>query len=182
MPKSSSTDAAIAATRDLTNALLHPSPVSPLSPISDSQHASLQQLSTTFHEITDPGPAKILTPTTVAKTPTVPPGFEPLPIPVPAAFTRVPSPPSTTPLSLPASLPRVPTQPHPPAPPAPAVDALPESPTKTYQARTSNAGQRRRQRHKAQRAATKQESKQNKKYESTASRPTTRSVSNPNRQ
>jgi hypothetical protein len=41
MPKSSSTDAAIAAAQDLTSALLHPSPASPLAPISDSQHAAL---------------------------------------------------------------------------------------------------------------------------------------------
>jgi hypothetical protein len=54
-------------------------------------------------------------------------------------------------------------------------------PSKTYQARTSNAGQRRRQRHKAQRAATKQAIKQKKKNESTTSRPTTRSVSNPSK-
>ena len=91
MPKSSSTGTAIAAARDLTNALLHPSPASPLSPISDSQHAALQQLSTIFNAITYPGPAKITTPTTVAKTPTVPPGFEPLPIHVPVALPRVPS-------------------------------------------------------------------------------------------
>ena len=165
---------------DLTNALLHPLPASPLSPISDSQHAALQQLSTIFHEITDPGPTKIPT-MIVAKTPTFPPVFEPLPIPIPAALPRVPSPRSTTPSPLSASLPRVQSQPRPPAPPAPAVDALPESPTETYQARTSNAGQRRRQRHKAQRAATKQASKQNKKNESTTSRPTTRSVSNPSK-
>jgi hypothetical protein len=44
-----------------------------------------------------------------------------------------------------------------------------------------NAGQRRRQQHKAQRAATKQASKQGKKYESTTSRPTTRSISNPSK-
>jgi len=112
MQKSSSTDAAIKAARDLTNALLHPSPASPLSPISDSQHAVLQQLSTIFIEITDPGPAKIPTPTTVT-TPTLHPGFEPLPMHVPAALPRVPSPPSTTPSLLPASIPRVPTQPRP---------------------------------------------------------------------
>ena len=100
MPKSSSTDGAIAAARDLTNALLHPSPASPLSPTSDCQHAALQQLSTIFNEITDPGPSKIPTPTTVAKTLTVPHGFEPLPISVPAALPRVPSPPSTTPSPL----------------------------------------------------------------------------------
>jgi hypothetical protein len=58
---------------------------------------------------------------------------------------------------------------------------LPESPTETYQARTRNAGQRRRQRHKAQRAATKQASKPDKKNESTTSRPTTRSISNPSK-
>jgi len=130
MPNSSSTDAAIAAARDLTNTLLHPSPASPLSPISDSQHAALQQLSTIFHEITDPGPAKIPTPMTVAKTTTVPPGFEPLPRPVSAALSRVPSPPSTTPSPLPASLPRVPTQPRLPAPPAAAVNAFPNCPAK----------------------------------------------------
>jgi hypothetical protein len=174
MPKSFSTDVAIAAARDLTKALLHPSPASPLSPISDSQHAALQQLSTIFNAITDTGPEKIPTPTTVAKTPTVPPGFEPLPIPVPAALPRVPSPPSTKPSPLPASLPRVPNQPQQdPAPPASAVNALPESPTKTYQARTRNAGQQRRQQHKAQRAATKHASKENKKSEFTTSRPTT---------
>jgi hypothetical protein len=76
----------------------------------------------------------------------------------------------------------VPNQPQQdPALPAPAVNALPESPTKTYQARTSNAGQRRCQRHKAQRAATKHASKENKKNEATTSRPTTRSVSNPSK-
>jgi len=74
---------------------------------------------------------------------------------VPAALPRVPLSPSTAPSVLPAPLPRVPNQPQQdPAPPAPAVDALPESPN-TYQARTRNAGQWRRQRHKAQRAATK---------------------------
>ena len=72
MPKSSSTDAAMAAARDLTSALLHPSPTSPLSPISDSQHVALQQPSTIFNEITQQSPAKLLTPTTVT-TPTVPP-------------------------------------------------------------------------------------------------------------
>jgi len=46
MPKSSSTDAVIAAAQDLTSALLHPSPASPLSPISDSQHAALPQFLT----------------------------------------------------------------------------------------------------------------------------------------
>ena len=139
-----------------------PPPMPPLQrrDISDSQHAALQQLSTIFNDITNPGPAKIPTPTTVVKTPTVPPGFEPLPISVPAALPRVPSPPSTTPSPLPASLPRVPTQPRPPAPPAPAVNALPQSPTETSQARTRIAGQRRRQQHKAQRAATKQASRQ----------------------
>jgi hypothetical protein len=159
MPKSSSTDAAIAAVRDLTSALLHPSPASPLSPISASQHAALQQLSTIFNEITDQSPAKISTPTTVT-TPTVTPGFEPLPMHVPAALPRVPLSPSTAPSVLPASLSRVPNQPQQdPAPPAPAVDSSPEAPTETYKARTTNAGQRRRQRNKAQRAATKQASK-----------------------
>jgi hypothetical protein len=57
MPKSLSTDAAIAAARDLTNALLHLLLALPLSPISDSQHAALKQLSTIFHEITDLSPA-----------------------------------------------------------------------------------------------------------------------------
>ena len=135
MPKSSSTNAAIAAAHDLTAALLHPLPASPLSPLSDSQHAALQQLSTIFSEITHQSPAKISTPTTVT-TPTVPPGFEPLPMHVPAALPRVPSSPSTAPSVLPAPLPRVPNQPQQdPAPPAPAVDALPESPN-TYQTRT----------------------------------------------
>ena len=178
MPKSSSTDTAIAVARDLTSALLHPSPASPLSPISDSQHAALQQLSTIFSEITDQSPAKISTPTTVT-TPTVPPGFEPLPMYVPAALPRLPSSPSTAPSVLPVSPRRVPNQPaQSPAPPVPAVNALPKPPTATYQARSRNAGQRRRQRHKAQRAATKQASKQDKKNESTTSRPTTRSISN----
>jgi hypothetical protein len=115
---------------------LHPLRASPLSPISDSQHVGLQQLSTIFSEITDQSPAKISTPTTVT-TPTVPPGFEPLPMHVPAALPRVKLSPSTAP----SSLPRVPNQPQQdPAPPALAVDALHESPTKTYQALTHNAG------------------------------------------
>jgi hypothetical protein len=58
---------------------------------------------------------------------------------------------------------------------------LPESTTETYQARTRNAGQRRRQQHKAQRAATKQASTKDKKNESTTSRPTTCSILNPSK-
>ena len=70
MPKSpSTTDAAIAAARDLTNALSHPLPASPLSPISDSQQAALQQLSTILNKISDQSHAKIPTPKTVARTP-----------------------------------------------------------------------------------------------------------------
>jgi hypothetical protein len=68
-----------------------------------------------------------------------------------------------------------------PAPPALAIDSSPKAPTETYKARTRNAGQRRCQQHKAQRAATKQASKENKKNEATTHCPTTRSVSNPSK-
>jgi hypothetical protein len=59
---------------------------------------------------------------------------------------------------------------------------LPKPPTKTYTAHTSNAGQQRRQQHKAQRAATKHARKPNQKNEATTtSRPTTRYISNPSK-
>jgi len=51
MPTASSSDIAFAAAHDLTQALLHPSPASVLSPISTSQRESLLQLATIFRDI-----------------------------------------------------------------------------------------------------------------------------------
>ena len=48
MPTASSTDLAMAAVYDLTQALLHPSPASALAPMSDSQRHALIQLATIF--------------------------------------------------------------------------------------------------------------------------------------
>jgi hypothetical protein len=46
----SSADATIAASINLTNALYHPSPMSPICPITTSQHEQLQQLTVIFNQ------------------------------------------------------------------------------------------------------------------------------------
>jgi hypothetical protein len=94
MPNASSTDLAIAAARDLITALQYPSPASPLSPASDSQLAALQQLANIFATVT-----KILPTPSPATTPTVPPGFPPLPrvSPIPAAEPSPAANPATRP-------------------------------------------------------------------------------------
>ena len=48
MPIPGSANCAIAAAQDLTTALLHPSPASPIVPINTNHRAALQQLATTF--------------------------------------------------------------------------------------------------------------------------------------
>jgi len=48
MPTASSTDIAMAAAYDLTQALLHPSPASALSPLTDSQTNALRELAAIF--------------------------------------------------------------------------------------------------------------------------------------
>jgi hypothetical protein len=86
MPTASSTDFTIAAGRDLTAALQHPSPVLPLSLIGDSPVVALKQLASIFTTVADtaPTPPQAPTPTIppgspalrrVTTTPTVPPGF-----------------------------------------------------------------------------------------------------------
>ena len=150
MPTSSSTDAAIAAARDLIHALRNPSPASPLAPLTDSHHAQLRQLAEIFADSTQP-------PTTPA-TP-VPPGFDPLPPTAQprvtwhpslsdAALPRVPSPALPAPLQYP-DLPRVspilPTEPLTAAP-------LATSRSLTYIQATGNAGKRRRAAKKAAKA------------------------------
>jgi len=51
MPTASSTDIAMAAAYDLTQALLHPSPASALSPLTDSQKNALKELASIFGTI-----------------------------------------------------------------------------------------------------------------------------------
>ena len=54
MPTASSSDIAIAAAYDLTQALLHPSPASALSPFTDSQRHALEQLASIFGNLVAP--------------------------------------------------------------------------------------------------------------------------------
>jgi hypothetical protein len=56
MPFKASVETAIVATIDLANALRHPSPASPMCPVSDSQCAQLQQLADIFHQHTQAPP------------------------------------------------------------------------------------------------------------------------------
>jgi hypothetical protein len=130
MPTASSTERAIAAAHDLTQALLHPSPATTITPFSDSQLAALTQLASLFTYSANPPPR--------VDTPVVPPGLAPLPIP------KVDDPAPTvhsTALSENSST----------AAPSPRVDsytATPEPPEVTYVSKTGNAGQRRRNKKK----------------------------------
>jgi hypothetical protein len=103
MPLASSTDLILAGINDIVHALNHPSPGSPLAPLTDSQVAALRQLTTVLTNLvaptgTDPSP--------------------PAPTSAPAALLRVPTSlptQDTPPLNRPASL-RVPIRPSPAAP------------------------------------------------------------------
>ena len=106
MPTASSADAAIAAAQDLTQALLHPSPASPLAPLSNSQHAALQQLAEIFAATTTTHAETIFNPiaqqsstvpTPTPPAPSAPPGFAPLLATMPCA----PSLDTATPVLLP---------------------------------------------------------------------------------
>jgi hypothetical protein len=161
MPCHSSTDIAIAAAHDLAQALLSPSPSSPLSPITESQRHQLLQLSSIFLQhtarpddipIPQPQPLHTITPSSL--TPLV---HSPFPAPdnaitAPPSVPRVAPPASTTPSSAPAIVPRV----------APAVTPTPRkritwapsitrgiAPIATYQTATINPGQRRQRRRRA---------------------------------
>jgi hypothetical protein len=131
MPSASSTALATAAAQDLVKALQQTTTAAPVSPLNVTQHAALQQLADIFADTTE---APVSPPTT----PTVPPGFNPLP---PAELPRVVSPSTASP-QVPPSVPRG-------EPPTELA-----KPTATYAERTGNAGCRRRQRAKARRTAT----------------------------
>jgi hypothetical protein len=163
MPRHSSTDVAIAAAHDLAQALLSPSPFSPLSPITERQCHQLLQLSSIFlqhtarpDDIPIPQPLHTITPS-----PPTPLVDSPFPAPdntitAPPSVPRVAPPASTTPSSAPAIVPRV----------APAVTPTPRkritwvpsvtggiAPIANYQTATINPGQRRRRATTAQKAA-----------------------------
>jgi hypothetical protein len=135
MPRHSSTDVAIAAAQDLAQALLSPSPSSPLSPITESQRHQLIQLSSIFLQHTAQ-PDNIIT--------------------APPSVPRVVTPATNTPSSAPAIVPRV----APAATPtrrkritwAPSVTGG-IAPLATYQTATINPGQRRRRATTAQKSA-----------------------------
>eukprot|EP00978_Attheya_sp_CCMP212_P043442 scaffold284051_cov46-Attheya_sp.AAC.1 len=145
MPKASTTEEASAAARDLIEALLHPGPASPLSPLSDSHRQALFQLADIFSQATaedHPSP------------PTVPVPTAPLPA---AALPRVPV---KTKLPDPAvageSLPGLshggePTVP----PPRVRFAAQPSTPPVTYAYKTRNLGKQRRERAKRAKQAKK---------------------------
>eukprot|EP00978_Attheya_sp_CCMP212_P008058 scaffold18746_cov41-Attheya_sp.AAC.4 len=66
MPKASTTEEASATARDLIEALLHPGPASPLSPLSDSHRQALFQLAEIFSQATaeySPSPPTVPVPT-----------------------------------------------------------------------------------------------------------------------
>jgi hypothetical protein len=145
MPTASSTDLTTATARDLTSALRHPSPASPLSPTFDSQVSALRQLARIFATATanDTDQASTQLP---LPTPTIPPGFPVLPgvalssavatLPIVAPAPPVPTDPLPrvpTPSPVPTDVPLVPRPVVPPVPPA-----------VTYQPRTRDARNRRR--------------------------------------
>ena len=120
MPTASSTDLAMAAAFDLTQALLHPSPASALSPLSDSQRQALYELATIFgHAVTPPTepshPITVPMDQDIASTVDVVPRVDPVVVPrveptlvprvEPAIVTRVE--PTLVPRVEPAILPRV---------------------------------------------------------------------------
>ena len=142
LPTVSSADAAAAAARDLIQALLHPAPDSPFTPLTDTQHAALHQLADIFATATIPTTAPNPPPTpmpppppvpppppTPAPTPPVPPGFQPLP-------HHAPPPPPTAPPMVTATLPRVPA-----ALPRVVPNEPPVAPPVTYASRTTNRRQ-----------------------------------------
>lgn len=170
MPTASSTDAAFAAAADLVKALLHPSPASALSPLTDSERTALSSLAIIFASRfldTDHLPA---TPS-VELPPTTPvPTSQPRVAPLPPTESDAPSVPIDG-LPVPPSQPRVeplppteydaprvtlhmpPSAPTPPQTPEstthhlddthPRVDAAPS--TTTYASINHNPAQRRRQ-------------------------------------
>jgi hypothetical protein len=142
MPVHSSADTALAAARDLTQALLHPAPASALAPLSDQQYLALRQLAAIFTTGTnnDPSNAAIITTEdTIASsgtrsgTPRVPPGFPPAP-PIASPLVRPVTPVLLAPPA--AALPRV-VNASPTLPSPPPVDL-------TYTLVSGNRGKRRR--------------------------------------
>jgi hypothetical protein len=163
MPRHSSTDAAIAAAHDLAQALLSPSPSSPLSPITDSQRHQLLQLSSIFLQHTArPDTIPRSQPLhTITQAPPAPLIHSPFTVPD-NSFITAPSVPRVAPTTSPiqpnvrATVPRVePTVTS--TPPkritwAPSVtDGI--APIATYQTTTINPGQRRRRAIAAQKAS-----------------------------
>jgi hypothetical protein len=130
MPATSSTDEALAAAKDLLQALLHPTTAGQVNPLSESQRSALHELATIFADINSP-------PTL---TPTTPPAAEPRVVPLTLEHTATPAaeprvvPPTVEPTTAP--LPRVQTE---------------EAPV-TYESQTGNMGKRRRARKKAKQA------------------------------
>lgn len=141
LPVASSTDAAIEAARALTHALLHPTPASPLSAISDYHRDALTRLADIFADATAPPPA----PTPNVGTQLPPPGFAALPPLVVVPLPRVASiPPVTAPplprVVIPTTATQIPA--GAPTQQTPADNLLADT---TYTAVTGNAGRRRRQ-------------------------------------
>jgi hypothetical protein len=82
MPSASSTDEALAAAKDLVQALLHPTTAGPVNPLSDSQRHALRELATIFADVnTPPTTNPAATPAEVPRV--VPPTVEPLNAPLP---------------------------------------------------------------------------------------------------
>jgi hypothetical protein len=154
-PVQSSADAATTAAHALTHALLHPSPASPLSPISDYQRSALIQLADIFAMVARPAalhpppgfaalPAPAPIPPRVAfHLPPVAP-MPALTLPLPAGAAPIPSQLAAPPLVPPPTLPRV---------PSPISVNDPALAPATYTDVTGNAGRRRRQRAKLRRNA-----------------------------
>jgi peptidoglycan/xylan/chitin deacetylase (PgdA/CDA1 family) len=167
MPRHSSTDIAIAATHDLTQALLHPSLSPPLSPSPNSQRQHLRRLADILQQHTDrPDIIRTIDPsdTPAAPMPThAPPTAPPM---APTSLLRVAplhnptQPPVTTPLPTETPyttpVPAVPLAVTPPITPPPKRLAWATTVTvsfdiiATYLSNTTHPGQRRRRTTKAQ--------------------------------
>jgi hypothetical protein len=127
MPIASSAERAAAAAHDLIQALLHPSPASPLAPLSNDHHQALTQLANIFQNATSPTPEAAPLP----RVPTLPTSIPTLP---PTLPQIVSGPPPGFPPIPPESLTNAPT------PSAPVAAPLPT----TYAQHTVNQGKRRR--------------------------------------
>ena len=135
MPLASSNDLILAGLHDIAHALCHPSPNSPLAPLTDSHVAALHQLTTLLTGLATPGPPGLPPPAAAPAAPAL--RVQPTPVPTPVPPFDPPAPPVPNTAAPPVPNPAAPVlrvaepNPIPAAAPALTVDEPVPAPTRT---------------------------------------------------